>query len=303
MKDRKQHVIRKAHELFIEKGFQATSIQDILEQSGIAKGTFYNYFSSKNELLIALLKTLYAEMSHRRDDLLIGKDPADLEPFIQQLELQLQMNHTNRLSNLFEEVFVTNDKELMLLIKEGHLRLLRWVHRRFIDVFGEEKAPYLLDCAIMFMGILNQTYKYYVVSQPAPANISKVVRYSIERLVHIVEEVSAKEVQLIDPKLFEAWLPTSNKSGWTFPQKLHHAILSLKKKLNQTEHEEKYTELLDFIYDELVNTSEPRQFLIESIFSLLQSEGALYNKEELQELEQLLDDFFGSKSEKPKNSH
>ena len=54
MNDRKQHVINKAHQLFIDKGFQATSIQDILDYSGISKGTFYNYFSSKNELLIAI---------------------------------------------------------------------------------------------------------------------------------------------------------------------------------------------------------------------------------------------------------
>ena len=57
MNDRKQHVIKMAHQLFIEKGFQATSIQDILDYSGISKGTFYNYFSSKSELLIAIFKT------------------------------------------------------------------------------------------------------------------------------------------------------------------------------------------------------------------------------------------------------
>ncbi|MGA9287974.1 MAG: helix-turn-helix domain-containing protein, partial [Anaerobacillus sp.] len=62
MNDRKQHVIKMAHQLFIDRGFQATSIQDILDYSGISKGTFYNYFSSKNELLIALFKALYGSM-------------------------------------------------------------------------------------------------------------------------------------------------------------------------------------------------------------------------------------------------
>lgn len=48
MNKRKKHVMDKAHELFIENGFQHTSIQDILAASNISKGTFYNYFSSKN---------------------------------------------------------------------------------------------------------------------------------------------------------------------------------------------------------------------------------------------------------------
>lgn len=86
MKDRKQHVIKMAHQLFIDKGFQATSIQDILDYSGIAKGTFYNYFSSKNELLIALFTTLYKQMEKERNDLLIGQDPSDIEIFIKQME-------------------------------------------------------------------------------------------------------------------------------------------------------------------------------------------------------------------------
>ena len=62
MNDRKQHVVNKAHQLFIDKGFQATSIQDILDYSGISKGTFYNYFSSKNELLIAIFKTIFKKL-------------------------------------------------------------------------------------------------------------------------------------------------------------------------------------------------------------------------------------------------
>ncbi len=52
MNNRKQQVVKNAHHLFfVEKGFQAISIQDIIDYSGISKGTFYNYFSSKNELL------------------------------------------------------------------------------------------------------------------------------------------------------------------------------------------------------------------------------------------------------------
>ena len=55
MNDRKQQVLLTAQQLFVEKGFSATSVQDILDEAKISKGTFYNYFSSKNECLIAIL--------------------------------------------------------------------------------------------------------------------------------------------------------------------------------------------------------------------------------------------------------
>ncbi|WP_246483829.1 TetR/AcrR family transcriptional regulator [Heyndrickxia vini] len=87
MKSRKQHVMTVAHQLFIHKGFQATSIQDILEGSSISKGTFYNYFPSKNELLLAIFADSYNELEKKREKLLIGQNRSDIEIFIKQIEL------------------------------------------------------------------------------------------------------------------------------------------------------------------------------------------------------------------------
>lgn len=43
-----------AQHLFITKGFEATTISDIVRDAQVAKGTFYHYFPSKNEMLSAL---------------------------------------------------------------------------------------------------------------------------------------------------------------------------------------------------------------------------------------------------------
>jgi AcrR family transcriptional regulator len=37
--------------LFAEKGFEATSVQDLVEAAGVTKGAMYHYFSSKDDLL------------------------------------------------------------------------------------------------------------------------------------------------------------------------------------------------------------------------------------------------------------
>ena len=106
MKDRKQHVIKIAHQLFIDKGYQATSIQDILDSSGISKGTFYNYFASKSELLTAIFKNLQLEIAEERNEILIGHDPSDIEVFIKQLAVNLKKNRRNKLFFLLSEVFL-----------------------------------------------------------------------------------------------------------------------------------------------------------------------------------------------------
>ncbi|WHY78633.1 TetR/AcrR family transcriptional regulator [Neobacillus sp. WH10] len=46
----------KGKELFIQYGFTKTSIDDIVNACGIAKGSFYTYYSSKEELFYAVLR-------------------------------------------------------------------------------------------------------------------------------------------------------------------------------------------------------------------------------------------------------
>lgn len=48
----KSRIIRSAGKLFHKKGFEATSVREIVEDAGCAKGTFYLYFETKVDLLI-----------------------------------------------------------------------------------------------------------------------------------------------------------------------------------------------------------------------------------------------------------
>ena len=48
-------IIRESMKLFSLKGFLSASINDILEAAGTSKGGFYNHFTSKEELFLAVL--------------------------------------------------------------------------------------------------------------------------------------------------------------------------------------------------------------------------------------------------------
>ena len=40
-----------ASELFLEQGYEATSIADITQRAGVSRSSFFNYFSSKSDVL------------------------------------------------------------------------------------------------------------------------------------------------------------------------------------------------------------------------------------------------------------
>ncbi|MBN6887344.1 AcrR family transcriptional regulator [Cytobacillus horneckiae] len=292
MNDRKLNVLSLAHELFIEKGFQATSIQDILDYTGISKGTFYNYFSSKNELLIAIFKTTYNKMEQERDELLLGKSPASIEAFTIQLEHQMMMNRKNKLAALFEEVLFSDDPEIKQFIREGQIRQIQWFYKRFIDLFGEEKQPYLLDISIMFIGILHQTVKYYSMLHESSSSVSKAVNYSIARMIKMTEEVSNADDQLFSPSLIDNWLQTYGHQDEILRNELMEVCTNLIDSIHPTEEHDSLQKLIEFIQDEVLHTKRPRKFLIESALFTLKSKENQLDKNDLDIFQTLVMKYF-----------
>lgn len=52
----RQSLMAKGKELFIQYGMDKTTIDDIVQACGIAKGSFYKFFSSKEELFYVILQ-------------------------------------------------------------------------------------------------------------------------------------------------------------------------------------------------------------------------------------------------------
>ena len=59
--ERRSELITCAQKLFYTKGYESTSVSDIVTEVGVAKGTFYYYFESKQ----AILEALVAELSEQ----------------------------------------------------------------------------------------------------------------------------------------------------------------------------------------------------------------------------------------------
>jgi AcrR family transcriptional regulator len=73
---RREELLAVATDLFIERGYERTSIERITTEAGVAKGTFYLYFDSKQDLLAQmvdaygdeLLRQLAVELAREKGD-------------------------------------------------------------------------------------------------------------------------------------------------------------------------------------------------------------------------------------------
>ena len=56
--ERRRELIEAALELFQAHGYAATTVEAVIRKTGIAKGTFYHYFKSKEDILAAVVESL-----------------------------------------------------------------------------------------------------------------------------------------------------------------------------------------------------------------------------------------------------
>jgi TetR/AcrR family fatty acid metabolism transcriptional regulator len=63
-------ILKAATEVFAEQGFAAVRVADIADRAGIGKGTVYEYFSSKDELLFAVFEWMNEGIAERLRELL-----------------------------------------------------------------------------------------------------------------------------------------------------------------------------------------------------------------------------------------
>lgn len=57
-------ILDAARECFREHGYDNSTIRDIVRRTGLAAGTFYNYFSSKQDIFAALLTDFLGQLNH-----------------------------------------------------------------------------------------------------------------------------------------------------------------------------------------------------------------------------------------------
>ena len=67
--ERRNNIIRAAWRCAAGKGFRDLTIDEICDEAGVSKGSFYLYFASKEDLLAALAKDCAAEMEALADGL------------------------------------------------------------------------------------------------------------------------------------------------------------------------------------------------------------------------------------------
>ncbi|USD19205.1 TetR/AcrR family transcriptional regulator [Priestia megaterium] len=290
MNQKQLHILGHTHQLFMEKGYVDTSVQAILERSGISKGTFYKYFSSKSELLISLLSSLQESLILQREKIAIEYKGDNQKVFEKQIIFMLNFAEQNKIPEMIESTLVLNEVKTFHYIEELKAATFNWIYERFQQIFPSKTSPYLFDGAVLLEGMLNNMFKMNkALNYPLP--IEQIVRYCMKRIEEIVIEVAEQKEQLFNPSVYSAVFNEKTESH--FSTDLTRVTAKLKRvienKLANEEERKRSLEFVTFISDELLqNDTEPRTFIIQNSLLSLEKINTLAQTKELEEYKEVI---------------
>lgn len=261
MNPKKQQILSAAYELFINKGYNSSSIQDILDEAKVSKGTFYNYFGSKAECLMAIMESIGSEIRQRRLAAAVGMPISDPDVLAEQLYIRIKLNLEKNLFALYESIFYSQDPELKSFSVKQYSLEMEWISSRIVDVFGREAAPYALENAAFVHGYVQQLIHLWrlVSAEEVPAD--KLSSFVIRRLqATIALQIAAKDTFMGNLKL-----PLAASADDLALEELAPMLETYAQKLKN---QENIRQLVKFLSAELV-AEAPRKALIQSVLTTL----------------------------------
>ncbi|KKE79806.1 TetR/AcrR family transcriptional regulator [Bacilli bacterium] len=161
----KRKITEVSIKLFEKKGFSATSIQDIVDAIGVTKGTFYYYYSSKEQLLMDIHYDYITNLLERQKQIVDNSHLSQREKITEIITL-LIMDVTEKGPSA--RVFFRELRHL----SEGNIEKIKEIRKQFyLNVeavikagieqgeFRKADRPDMLAYGVL--GIVNWSYNWY----------------------------------------------------------------------------------------------------------------------------------------------
>lgn len=215
-RERRQEILAAAQALYGRQGYEQTSVQNIIDEIGIAKGTFYHYFDSKEALLVALIADVFDDVVADMERLLADEGLNAVQKFNRVFSggVEIKMGYRPALEPLLG-MYLADDGAMMRekLLQETVRRigpLLAEIVRQGVDE-GLFTARYPETCA----AIVLQTSQnmglalapLFLAGPPGQADMAQMAAIigGYEEAVTRVLGATPGSVKLVDVSLAERW--------------------------------------------------------------------------------------------------
>ena len=154
----KSKIVSAAWKLFYDNGYENTTIEDIIFESGTSKGSFYHYFESKDALLGSLAYLFDEKYEELENEINLETDSIEILLFLNRKLFEMVENTVDLelMKRLYSTQLVTRNEKQLLDHNRVYYRLLRK-----IVIAGQEKNEITKQMSV------NEIVKYYAFCERA----------------------------------------------------------------------------------------------------------------------------------------
>ena len=184
--ERKAEMVAAAWSLFSENGYDQTTVNAIIDKLGVSKGTFYHYFTSKEDILNAVVKTMTREGLEAVQPILEDKTLPAIEKLNQFIKAARAWRLTN-IDAIKEIVHVLYRDENIIIRHKLHtysLALIAPLLTKLIEQGVEEGVfnnAYPPECAELLLHLGNTigetNARLFLELESSPDNLEQIMRY------------------------------------------------------------------------------------------------------------------------------
>ncbi len=158
-----EEIARAAIQLFDEKGYHATSVQDIADAVGLQKGSLYHYIENKEELLLRIASQSINGFNHELEIIRNRKTPAR-DRLIQAIHhhFNIVTGDIQMTTVLLREAFLLSDEQHGIIKKATDRYLDLWVDIIKEGMDNQEfRSGDARLTALSILGSCNWVYRWY----------------------------------------------------------------------------------------------------------------------------------------------
>ena len=192
MSDKKRLIVSAAQRVFARKGYRSASMQEIAGEAGVAKGSIYLHFRSKDELALAAVADVYDRVRRRMAELEADEGLSPRERFVRQLEEQLAMGEDNAewIRRLWHEHAGGFHEAAPGFVLRIRAETSEWLERSIRSIYGDACAPYAGDIALIMQGALGEIIGCHLL-RGKPLEPQRISRYLVRRMDDIAAGLAA----------------------------------------------------------------------------------------------------------------
>jgi len=276
----KQKIIGSAMQIFAEKGYAATSIQDIANDCGIAKGSLYKFFASKEDLLVDVYRHLIQEMFEQAERLKADTALSPKARFVRETHHQFLFFSKFKSSiQDFYELPINEDGVFSKFIQQMRSQMLVYFGERLVDAYGPEIEQNKWDLVALYAGILKE-YMIMTTFTNIAFDYERMSSFVVDRMDEMAAGIArSKPVPILEPAAMAKFVacgmegsPIPAQEQWD--EGLNRLLAAIQELQVSNARKSELHEAAALLREEAQGES-PRGVLIRALIGLLQTQHEL----------------------------